>query len=174
MSAFDNASASFAGARHDHRSCVTQAMATAARLCTERGARLTPLRRRVLELIWRGHAPAKHAPVRAYDLLARLSDKGARAAPPTVYRALEFLSSASLVHRLDSLNAYIGCGDPGEAHSGQFFICHKCESVAEIHDTATTGLFAGQAETLGFHIEGSHIEISGLCNRCEKKESLGG
>jgi Fur family zinc uptake transcriptional regulator len=130
---------------------------------------LTPIRRRVLELIWRSHAP-----IGAYAILEQLARDGLKAMPPTVYRALEFLSSAALVHRLDSLNAYIGCGDPGEAHSGQFFICHKCKSVAEIHDTATTALLAGQAKTLGFHIEGSHIEISGLCNCCEKKESLSG
>jgi Fur family zinc uptake transcriptional regulator len=143
MSAFDNASASFAGARHDHRSCVTQAMATAARLCTERGARLTPLRRRVLELIWRGHAPAKHAPVRAYDLLARLSDKGARAAPPTVYRALEFLLAHGLIHRIESLNAYVGCMHPEGAHGGQFLICEDCGAAAEVHDPRAVGCHCG-------------------------------
>ena len=68
MPAFNNAAASFAGDRHDHRACVEIALATAARLCLERRARLTPLRRRVLELVWRSHAP-----VGAYDILGRLS-----------------------------------------------------------------------------------------------------
>ncbi len=159
----------FLPSTHDHSRCIETALERAAAICDLRRLRLTPIRRRVLELIWRSHAP-----IGAYAILGQLARDGHQAMPPTVYRALEFLSSASLVHRLDSLNAYIGCGDPGEVHSGQFFICHKCESVAEIHDTATTGLFARQADTLGFHIEGSHIEISGLCSRCEKKESLSG
>ncbi len=133
MSAFDNASASFAGARHDHGTCVKSALATAARLCANRDARLTPLRRRVLELIWRSHAP-----VGAYDLLARLSDKMRPAAPPTVYRALAFLLAQGLIHRIESLNAYVGCmnpeGHPEGAHGGQFLICSDCGAAAEVHD----------------------------------------
>ena len=169
MSAFDNASASFAGARHDHRSCVTQAMATAARLCTERGARLTALRRRVLELIWRGHAPAKHAPVRAYDLLARLSDKGARAAPPTVYRALEFLLAHGLIHRIESLNAYVGCMHPEGAHGGQFLICEDCGAAAEVHDPRVDAAVARRAKELGFAVKRKTIEVEGICPPCQRR-----
>ncbi len=169
MSAFDNASTSFAGARHDHRSCVKQALATAARLCTERGARLTPLRHRVLELIWRGHAPANHAPVRAYDLLARLSDKGARAAPPTVYRALEFLLAHGLIHRIESLNAYVGCMHPEGAHGGQFLICEVCGAAAEVHDPRVDAAVARRAEELGFAVRRKTIEVEGICPPCQRR-----
>ena len=77
-------------------------------LCARRGARLTRLRRRVLELVWQGHAAVK-----AYDLLAELDRKDATAKPPTVYRALDFLMAHGLVHRLESLNSYVGCPQPG-------------------------------------------------------------
>ena len=152
---------------HDHSRCIEAALDRATEVCDLQGLRLTPIRRRVLELIWHSHTP-----IGAYSILEQLAQNGRKSMPPTVYRAIAFLRSASLVHRLDSLNAYIGCGDPGEAHSGQFFICQKCDSVAEIHDTATAGLLADQAATLGFHVEKPCIEVSGLCNRCKKKQSV--
>jgi Fur family zinc uptake transcriptional regulator len=153
----------FLPSTHDHSRCIEVALNRATVVCDLQGLRLTPIRRRVLELIWHSHAP-----IGAYSILKQLAQNGRKAMPPTVYRAIAFLRSASLVHRLDSLNAYVGCGDPSEAHSGQFFICRKCDSVAEIHDAAMAGLLADQAATLGFHAENPHIEVSGLCSRCEK------
>src|SRR3954453_3718975 len=92
---------------HDHADCVAAALGAAERLCARRGARLTELRRRVLELIWRSHEP-----IGAYALLDRLGRERGRVAPPTVYRALEFLIAHGLVHRIASLNAFIGCVHP--------------------------------------------------------------
>jgi len=89
---------------HDHASCVAAAVATAEKLCQERGLRFTSIRCRVLELVW-----GSHKPIGAYDILEVLGKESESAAPPTVYRALEFLIEAGLVHRLDSLNAFIGC-----------------------------------------------------------------
>ena len=181
MPAFNNASASFAGARHDHSTCVTGALATAARLCAERGARLTPLRRRVLELVWRSHAP-----VGAYDILARLADgpgtaseHGAagheasargrrRAAPPTVYRALEFLLAQGLIHRIESLNAYVGCVHPDGAHGGQFLICARCGAAAEVHDPRVDAAIVRRALELGFAVRRKTVEIEGLCPPCQR------
>jgi Fur family zinc uptake transcriptional regulator len=162
MSAFDNASASFAGTHHDHGICVKEALATAARLCAERGARLTPLRQRVLELVWRGHAP-----VRAYDLLARLSKKSTAAAPPTVYRALDFLLDQGLIHRIESLNAYVGCMHPEGAHGGQFLICSDCGAAAEVHDPRVDAAVARRAKELGFAVRRKTIEVEGICPPCQ-------
>src|SRR5690606_28474545 len=115
---------------HDHARCVAAALAAAETLCQRRGARLTVLRRRVLELIW-----SSHEPVGAYDILQRLTEDGRRAAPTTVYRALDFLAAHRLIHRLASRNAYIGCRHPDESdHEGQFLICTGCGTVAELHD----------------------------------------
>jgi Fur family zinc uptake transcriptional regulator len=167
MSAFDNASTSFAGTHHDHGVCVKEALATAARLCAERGARLTPLRQRVLELVWRSHAPGSHAPVRAYDLLARLSKKSTAAAPPTVYRALDFLLAQGLIHRIESLNAYVGCMHPEGTHGGQFLICSDCGAAAEVHDPRVDAAVARRAKELGFAVRRKTIEVEGICPPCQ-------
>jgi len=75
----------FPVAGHDHRECVRGAVVGAEQYCRAHHLRLTPLRRRVLELIW-----SDHQPVGAYTLLERLGSEGRRPAPPTIYRALEF------------------------------------------------------------------------------------
>ena len=92
---------------HEHQGCVADALARAEDVCRQRGARLTPLRRRVLELVWDSHRAVK-----AYDLLAALGETAGAAKPPTVYRTLEFLMEHGLVHRIDSLNAFVGCPQP--------------------------------------------------------------
>ncbi|MDX2145153.1 MAG: Fur family transcriptional regulator [Rhodospirillaceae bacterium] len=121
----------FPDPHHDHAVCGAAAMAEADHVCRKRNARLTAFRRRVLEAIW-----ADHAPIGAYDILARLNAHGERNAPMAVYRALEFLMENGLVHRLSSLNAYIGCRHAGRAHTGQFLICTRCNSVAELTSDA--------------------------------------
>ncbi len=151
----------FPPAPHDHDDCVAAAVETAEAVCRQRGLRFTGLRRRVLELVWSSHTPAG-----AYDILERLSLQGKRAAPPTVYRALEFLIEADLVHRLDSLNAYVGCPDPGSAHTGQFLICRQCRSVAELDDASINALVEQKAAGLGFTAVRQTVEIQGLCRDC--------
>ena len=125
-----NHSKRFPPAQHDHGHCVSTAVETAESLCRRQGLRFTSIRRRVLELVWNSHTP-----VGAYDILESINNEGKKAAPPTVYRALDFLIEANLVHRLDSINAFVGCPDPGHSHAGQFLICRECRSVAELDDT---------------------------------------
>src|SRR5690606_10698879 len=89
---------------HDHEQCVSDALAAAEQVCERSGARLTPVRRGVLGLVWQSHRP-----MGAYDLLDTLArEDDRRPAPPTVYRALDFLQEHGLVHRIASLNAFIG------------------------------------------------------------------
>ena len=133
-------------------------------MCSGLGLRLTPLRRQVLELVWESHAPA-----RAYDILARLKERGHRPAPPTAYRALEFLEQAGLIHRIESLNAFVGCGDPAARHSGQFFICEDCGSIAEIYDPALRDKIDIHAGAMGFTPRGHTIEVRGRCADCKDK-----
>jgi Fur family transcriptional regulator, zinc uptake regulator len=144
---------------HDHESCVGAALDRAAALCARRGARLTDLRRRVLELVWRGHEP-----VGAYDVLARMG----RAAPPTVYRALDFLIDQGLVHRIESLNAYVGCDRPDAAHASQFLICSGCGATAELDDDALAAAATRRAAQLGFAVERQTVELRGRCPRCRE------
>ena len=154
----------FPPVRHNHDDCVSTAVSTAEELCRDRGLRFTRLRRRVLELVWDSHRP-----VGAYEILAAWNDEGKRAAPPTVYRALDFLIEAQLVHRLDSLNAYIGCADPSNAHDGQFLICSNCRSVAELDDLDLQETVVVRAAKLGFRATHQVLEIQGICAACEEK-----
>jgi Fur family zinc uptake transcriptional regulator len=150
----------FKPAGHQHSSCLKAAMARAEENCARRGLRLTPLRRRVLELVWKSHEPVK-----AYHLLETLQAEKKGAAPPTVYRALEFLQQEGFVHKLESLNSYIGCGAPGHDAS-QFLICHQCGVVAELDDREIDELIGSKADHLGFKPNHLTIEIKGLCNNC--------
>jgi len=146
---------------HDHEHCVVEAIAAAVIICRERGLRFTEQRRRVLELVW-----SSHKPVGAYDILDSLNRGGRKVAPPTVYRALEFLIEADLVHRLDSLNAFVGCPDPSKPHTGQFLICRQCRSVAELDDADIDKLIRRRAANLGFKAIHQTLEIEGICRNC--------
>lgn len=149
--------------RHDHKRCVEDALDAVERLCAVRGLRFTTLRRRVLELVWRGHRP-----VRAYDVLARLGRGHRGAAPPTVYRALDFLLEHGFVHRIESLNAYVGCGDPGARHAGQFLICRRCQATAELDDPTIARTIDKKARRIGFAPDRQTIEVMGLCPDCAR------
>ena len=147
---------------HDHRLCQENAVSVAAELCRRRGARLTPLRQRVLELVWRSHAP-----VGAYEVLDWLrAEDGRSAAPPTVYRALEFLMQQRLIHRIESLNAFVGCVDPTRPHVAQYLICGTCGTVDELEDGAIAQAIQSKAEQRGFAIDRQTVEVHGRCARC--------
>lgn len=146
---------------HDHRHCAKHALSEAEGVCEERGVRLTALRRRVLELVWDSHAP-----IGAYDILAKLNAGGARNAPMAVYRALDFLIDNSLVHRLDSRNAFIGCRHPRDQHRAQFLICDKCGAVAELASDSIHDSIRRAARTKGFKVDNVNIEATGRCPNC--------
>lgn len=147
---------------HDHTHCIHSAMTAAEYICDRDGARLTPLRRRVLELVW-----SSHRPLGAYEILAILSqEEGRNAAPPTVYRALDFLLERGLVHRLTSLNAFAGCAYPGERHPGHFLICRQCRNAIEMHDSRIGTAVQDAAQTADFLIEEHTVEVQGICSGC--------
>lgn len=151
----------FSRGRHKHSACIAEALAVAELSCKQRGNRLTPIRRRVLELVW-----ASHEPVKAYDVLDILRNERSSAAPPTVYRALEFLQEEGLVHKIASLNAFVGCGKPGHLDSGQFLICSDCGEVAELDDPDLVEVISKKALQIGFAIEDQIVEIKGCCAQC--------
>ena len=147
--------------RHDHGPCMRAAMAEADALAQEQGLRFTPLRRRVLEILLESHRP-----VGAYEVLAALAVQGTRPAPPTVYRALDFLIAAGLVHRIDTQNAYIACFAPGRRHRTHFLLCRSCGAVTEIEHVALQSALVHAAAEAGFAVERETVEISGLCAAC--------
>lgn len=150
--------------RHDHEGCVQQAVEEARTICRQRGARLTPIRERVLELVWQSHQP-----LGAYDVLAALTRDGHKAAPPTVYRALDFLLELGLVHRIASLNAFVGCTHAGHAHTGCFLICEHCRNVLELAAPAIARSIAEQTRQQGFEMHHLTVEVSGRCPACRDK-----
>jgi Fur family transcriptional regulator, zinc uptake regulator len=146
---------------HDHGRCIERAVAAAERVCATKRFNLTPIRKRVLEIVWR-----QHEPIGAYEILAELAKDGGHPAPQTVYRALEFLQEAGLVHRLDTLNAFLGCDRPEDAHSGQFLVCSRCRRVAEIEDSLLNRTLKERARSLGFRLDASPVEIKAICTHC--------
>jgi len=136
-------------------------MAAADALCRRRGLRFTRIRRRVLELIWRSHRPAP-----AYALLQKLRREKQNAEPPTVYRALDFLLEHSLAHKIESLNAYVGCARPNRRHGCQFLICSGCRQVAELDDAGLRRIITARAARAGLEAAHQTVEISGLCPGC--------
>jgi len=146
---------------HEHAHCIEDAIAAADRICTERGLRFTELRRRVLELVWENHGSAK-----AYDLLEKLGgDYSAK--PPTVYRALEFLQENGLVHKISSLNAYVGCSHPLEHRNCYFLICKKCDEVQECCVGSVADTLQDLALSNNFKPEQMTLEIEGTCSSCQ-------
>ena len=148
-------------AKHDHDACQSDAMGRAEALIAARGLRLTPVRRRVLEILLESHKA-----MGAYDMLGRLAAEGFGHQPPVAYRALDFLEEQGLAHRIRRLNAFCACMHPGEMHAPAFLICRTCDAVAEAPAIPVRGALEAAAGAMGFTVEGSNIEALGQCAAC--------
>jgi len=133
---------------------------TAAELrCGRLRERLTAPRRRVLQLLLQSDGPMK-----GYDLIAAFGVDGKPTNPPTVYRALEFLGRVGLVHRLESLNAFVACRLEGLDHRAAFLICDCCGAAQEFEpDFAAEVAAATQA---GYALSSITLEAHGRCAAC--------
>jgi Fur family zinc uptake transcriptional regulator len=157
-----SAQAIFPAPGHNHDRCANDAIAYAEAICRARSERLTPIRRAVLAALL-----ASHQPLGAYELIDRLAARGARPAPITIYRALDFLRAQGLVHRIESRNAFIACvhnhasGDPVV-----FLICEKCGAVGEAASAAVAETIRTASRAAGFTPKTPVIEISGTCAHC--------
>ena len=148
---------------HDHSHCAGDNLARAEALMAERGARLTPVRKRVLEILLEAHRA-----LGAYDVLQRLVAEGFGNQPPVAYRALDFLVEQGLAHRIQRLNAFTACMHVGEAHAPAFLICRNCETVAEAPVAPVRAALEASAAELGFALERASIEAVGLCPNCRE------
>ena len=140
---------------------MTAQMDRAAQVCARHGAQLTPLRRHVLGLILEAGAP-----LTAYQLLDRLKLTHKGAAPPTIYRALDFLMEQHLIHKIERLNAFVPCVEAGHRHPAQFLICCQCGVVSEIENRAAANALEHAAEQEGFRPRNTVVEIEGVCAAC--------
>ena len=113
-----------------------------------------------------------HGTFGAYDILETLRTEGLRSQPPVAYRALEFLVEHSFAHKIERLNAFVGCTYPEKGHSPVFMICRECNQVAETLSFPIIGTLSKTAKAIGFEIEEAVVETEGICPRCRKTEIL--
>ncbi|MEO0815727.1 MAG: Fur family transcriptional regulator [Pseudomonadota bacterium] len=135
-------------------------LSVAEEIAQSHGQRMTRIRRKVLRLLVESEKPAK-----AYDLMENLDGEGS-AKPPTIYRALEFLQSLGLAHKIESLNAYVACGHASHNHSAIFLICEACGAAEELHSRSTVPALMEEAEAANFKLSQAVIEARGLCKAC--------
>lgn len=148
-------------APHDHARCAGDALARAEAVVAARGARMTPVRRRVLEILLE-----RHRALGAYDVLNRLAAEGFGNQPPVAYRALDFLVDQGLAHRIQRLNAFAACLHPDHAHAPAFLICKTCGTVAEAEAEPVAAALDAAAAAQGFAVERSTVEALGTCPAC--------
>lgn len=147
---------------HHHVHSGDAFVAEVERACEARGLRLTPIRAHALRLIADAGRPLK-----AYELLDLMKATHEGAAPPTVYRALDFLLENGFIHKLSSINAFVGCHHPGAAqHAVPFLICDRCQSATELEDAQIVGALDARARALGFVPQAQTLEVHGLCAAC--------
>jgi Fur family transcriptional regulator, zinc uptake regulator len=157
-------------AAHPAHAAVSQdeALALAEAYCRERGEKLTPIRRKVLELLLESGRATK-----AYSLLDDMRQIHPGSAPPTVYRALDFLLSAGLVHRIESINAFTVCHDLTQCQHGILVVCQQCGNVTELHQPKLRAALVAQIEDAGYRLAGEEIELKGLCADCQAAQANG-
>ena len=149
---------------HDHSACVVSAQARAERAFQGAGLRMTPLRAQVFEQV-----SASHGAIGANDILARIAAQGKRLAPISVYRALDALVAAGVVHRLESRNAFFACH---QAHASQrpylVLVCSGCGRVAEAPAQQVREAIDNAVRAVEFAFEGSLVEVTGRCGTCAR------
>jgi Fur family zinc uptake transcriptional regulator len=114
------------------------------------------------------------SPTGAYELLDRLRPTRRGAAPPTVYRALDFLLDQGLIHKVERLSAFVGCvagctanpDDETHTHAAQFLICRECGRVIEMQNHKVSAVLAQAAKEAGFSVSSATVEAEGLCSTC--------
>ncbi|MCX5590039.1 Fur family transcriptional regulator [Alcaligenes endophyticus] len=145
---------------------IEQQLATAEKLCLERGKRLTAIRKHVLEILLRAQRSLK-----AYELLDMIRGTLPGATPPTVYRALDFLTEEGLIHRLDAVNAWTACVDAGGHPHDLLVVCTQCGTVAELSAPALSHKLANYVADAGFSMGNHEIELRAICSTCQDHEN---
>ncbi|MDE3078524.1 MAG: transcriptional repressor [Paracoccaceae bacterium] len=147
---------------HDHDRCADEVLSRAEAVSVGRGLRLTPVRRRTLEILLESHRA-----MGAYDVLDRLAAEGFGKQPPVAYRALDFLVEQGFAHRINRLNAFTACVHPGEDHAAAFLICRECSAVAEAPAARVRAALDACGAEIGFTVERATVEALGLCPACK-------
>ncbi len=152
------------------RERVKTSVEQASVIFAEKNIRFTDLRRKVFEEI-----ASTRASVGAYEVLDRLAKKGTRLAPISVYRALDALLEAGVVHRLESKNAYFACGRLSQPRTGRrpiFLSCEKCGTVQEVDGDDIFHAIDAAAHGAKFEPRVRFVEVSGTCPECAAKRKV--
>ena len=145
----------------NHKICIDSALSEAEKICHQKNIRLTEIRKTILKIIWQSHKATK-----AYDILDQISGMNFSAKPPTVYRALDFLLENGFIHKINSLNSYIGCPNPLQNEQCYFIICSSCDEIEECSDKGITNAIESVMNKNKFSHKNIAIEINGTCNNC--------
>ena len=148
---------------HNHSACSGGVLERVDEIASTSGLRLTPVRRRVLEILLE-----EHRAMGAYEVLETLAREGFGNQPPVAYRALEFLVEHGLAHRIRRLNAFAACMRPGEHHAPAFFICSECDTVAESASPQVRSSIEAAAQEIGFAVDRLNVEVIGTCPSCKQ------
>lgn len=145
----------------DHNGCIDSALNNAESICFDSNLKFTPLRKRILKLIWESHQPIK-----AYDILGKLNEEDNSIKPITLYRILDLFLEKKLIHKIESQNSFLGCNHPREKHNCFFIICKICKKVEE--GCAGIGLENIHTYMLKkeFIVDSINLEIHGTCKNC--------
>lgn len=152
---------------HDHRKCSKKVIQNAEETCLKFSLNFTPIRKKVLEII-----SSNHKPSRAYDLLEKLRDDGFCDKPPTIYRALDFLIENKIVHKLNTINAYIACFGEESEEISCFLICEICQEVEEFQNKNLTKVLINIGKKRGVKIKNLNLEIGFKCKECKKLKNI--
>ena len=167
----------FPNPNHNHRYCKSRILAHAEAYCTANGLRFTKLRSDVLMEV-----AENHKAIGAYQILEKFAERGRVLSPISVYRTLDFLQTAGLIHRLESTNAYFACqrhldGSPHETFDKNtcgssdtliFLICGECGTIGEVHNDGLSKLIPQITDLSDFEPQASQMEISGICRICRE------
>lgn len=115
-------------------------------------------------LVWGAMAQAD-GPLKAYEILDRLKEKGVRA-PMTVYRALDGLEAKGVVHKLEGLNAFLLCNHEGPHQVQTFFVCERCSRVEELEVASLETGIKSALKAAAFEMRTARLEIKGACADC--------
>lgn len=151
---------------HNHDACESRALGMAQERFDSHGMRLTPLRQRVFQEI-----ASSHRAIGAYEVLDRLAGKGPRLAPISVYRAIDALIEAGVVHRLESRNAYFAChAGHGPGRNQLIVMCDDCGRVAEIAGEDVFSAIDAAVQAAAFKARQTIAEVTGVCADCASRE----
>lgn len=137
----------------------------AERTCRDRNLKLTPMRRRVL-----GTLAGSRTPLSASALIAAIGAGAEKAVSPIlIYRALDFLNSEGLIHRLAGRNAYVPCDhEHSDGEVTVLLVCRRCGTVDEVASREIERSLDSTAAATGFKPLNRVVELEGECVACQQ------